>query len=81
MTGAWWRGRNMVVVMTKCCWLCVLLRGVVPNQPGPFLMVKYTPKHTALADDQAREDKNNILNSNIFYFVFAGVMYLLINLI
>jgi len=44
-------------------------------------MVKYNPKYTALADDQARQDKNNILNSNLFYFVFAGVMYLLINLI
>jgi hypothetical protein len=43
-------------------------------------MIKYNPKYTALADDQASEDKNNILKGNLLYFVFAGVMYLLINL-
>ena len=38
--------------------------------PYPFNMIKYNAKHTALADDQAREDKNNILKGNLLYFVF-----------
>ena len=69
-----------------CCWLCVLLRGVVPNRPGPFLlklflMIKYNPKHTALMDDKARAGKNSTQNNNLYIFIFSCAMYLLIYLI